>query len=130
MFEIVLFYQALWLQAGDPGRTAVLGGFGAAAVLLAATGWGIFKYSLRLPVGLFFAATSILLAAMAVAFTGQGIAALQEAGAIGASRFDFDALPLLGVYPTGEGLAAQAIALALVALGFRAARRRAVAQPA
>ena len=130
MFEIVLFYQALWLQAGDPGRTAVLGGFGAAAVLLAATGWGIFKYSLRLPVGLFFAATSILLAAMAVAFTGQGIAALQEAGAIGASRFDFDALPLLGVYPTGEGLAAQAIALALVALGFWAARRRAVAQPA
>lgn len=26
MFEIVLFYQALWAQAGGDGRAAVLGG--------------------------------------------------------------------------------------------------------
>ena len=34
-FEIVLFYQALWVQAGESGRHAVLGGVAAAAVLLA-----------------------------------------------------------------------------------------------
>ena len=43
VFEVVLFYEALWVQAGDAGHSAVLAGVGAAALLLAATGWGIFK---------------------------------------------------------------------------------------
>jgi high-affinity iron transporter len=32
--EVILFYEALWAQAGPEGRHAVLGGIAAAVVLL------------------------------------------------------------------------------------------------
>ena len=123
LFELVLFYEALWVQAGAEGHAAVLGGIAAAAALLAAAGWGMFKYSLRLPLGPFFSAMSLLLALLAVVFAGQGVAALQEAGAVGASPFGSFAAPMLGVHPTLETLGAQLFAVALVALGAWAARR-------
>lgn len=123
MFEIVLFYQALWVQAAGAGRAAVLGGAACAAVLLAAIATALFKYSLRLPLGPFFNAMSGLLALLAVVFAGHGVAALQEAGVIGARQLGFRPLPLLGIYPSVEALSAQLLALALVAFGFWAARR-------
>jgi high-affinity iron transporter len=118
MFEIVLFYQALWAQAGDAGRGAVLGGIATAAVALAVVGFTIFRYSVRLPIGAFFAVTSVLLAALAVVFTGHGVAALQEAGALRVTSLAFDPIPLLGIYPSGEAIGAQLAALALVATGY------------
>ena len=125
MFEIVLFYQALWAQAGDSGRSAVLGGMAVAAIALAAIGFAIFKYSTRLPIGPFFAATSALLVLLAVVFTGHGVAALQEAGLLGATRLGFDPVPLLGIYPSTESVGAQLVVLALVALGYWTSRRAA-----
>jgi high-affinity iron transporter len=122
VFEIVLFYEALWVQAGDASRTAVLAGIAAAAIALAVIGWAILKYSLRLPLGPFFAATAGLLALLAVVFAGHGVAALQEAGLIDASPFGFIAVPVLGIHPTSQGIAMQAIALAIVIAGYAAAR--------
>ena len=107
LFEIVLFYQALWAQAGADGRHALLGGIAAAAVLLAAIGWAIFKYSVRLPIGPFFAVMSVLLALMAVVFAGNGAAALQEAGVLGADPVEFVSVPALGVHPTLQTLTAR-----------------------
>ena len=130
MLEIVLFYQALWVQAGEAGRAPVLGGAAAAAVLLAVIGLALFKYSVRLPIGPFFGSMSALLALLAVVFTGHGVAALQEAGVIRATNLGFDPIPLLGIYPSAEALGAQLFATALVALGFWGARRRAAAQAA
>lgn len=130
MFEIVLFYQALWAQAGDAGQVAVLSGMGAAALALAVIGFALFKYSVRLPIGPFFIATSALLAVLAVVFTGHGVAALQEAGVLGVTGLGFEPVPLLGLYPSVEALGAQLFVLALVGLSFWAARRSAVAQPA
>lgn len=130
IFETVLFYQALWAQVGEAGQTAVIGGMVLAAVLLAAIGIAIFKYSIRLPIGIFFTATSALIALLAVVFTGHGLAALQEAGLVGVTRFGFDPIPLLGIYPTAETLLAQAAAIALVACGYWAARRGARMQTA
>ncbi|MCC6473778.1 MAG: FTR1 family protein [Burkholderiales bacterium] len=123
IFEVVLFYQALWLQAGQDGHAAVLGGIGAAAVVLAVFGWALFKYSLRIPLAPFFAVMSIVIAALAVVFAGQGMAALQEAGAVSMSPVPFFTLPLLGIHPTLESLGAQLLAVALVMLGLWAARR-------
>jgi high-affinity iron transporter len=123
MFEIVLFYQALWVQAGAAGHNAVLGGIATATVLLALIGFVLLKYSVRLPIGPFFGATSALLALLAVVFTGHGVAALQEAGVFGVTGFDFDPMPLLGIYPSAEALGAQGIALALVIASYFLARR-------
>ena len=128
-FETVLFAQALWQHAGLDRRGAVLGGFGAAAALLALLGWLIVRGGLRLPLGAFFGATSAVLAALAVVLAGKGIAALQEAGVVPVSPIEAPALPLVGLYPSAQGVALQAALLVVVAAGFfltyRSARRAA-----
>jgi high-affinity iron transporter len=118
LFEIILFYETLWAQVGNEGQGAVIGGIAAAAVLLVLVGGAILRYSVRLPIGPFFAATSGLLALMAVVFVGSGVAALQEAGVIDATAVHFFSLPLLGIHPTAQGLSLQVGTLALVAAGL------------
>ena len=128
-FETVLFAQALWQHAGPDRRGAVLGGFGAAAALLALLGWLIVRGGLRLPLRAFFGATSAVLAALAVVLAGKGIAALQEAGVVPVGPIEAPALPLVGLYPSAQGVALQAALLVVVAAGFfltyRSARRAA-----
>lgn len=128
LFEIILFYETLWAQAGQASQSAVLAGIGAAAALLALLTWVILRYSARLPIGLFFSATSALLALLAVVFAGNGVAALQEAGVLDASPIPFVSIPLLGVHPTAQGVGAQALALGLVVVGLLMARRASVPQ--
>jgi high-affinity iron transporter len=128
LFEIVLFYQALWVQVGTDGQHFVFGGMLAAAVLLALVTWAILKYSVRLPLGPFFGWTAALLALLAVVFAGNGVAALQEAGVLTADAVRFVSLPLLGIHPTMQGLLAQALTLALTLGGIWLARRQALAE--
>ena len=125
MFETVLFYQALWVQAGDAGRGAFFGGAAAAVVALAAAGWAIFRFSVRLPLGPFFAAMSILMCVLAVVLAGKGVAALQEAGVIATDLVNAPALPWLGVFPTWQTLGAQALVLAVVLGSYLLVRREA-----
>jgi high-affinity iron transporter len=124
LFEVILFYETLLAQAGEAQRSAVLGGIGVASALLALLGGLILKYSARLPIGLFFSATSWLLVVMAVIFVGHGVAAMQEAGFLRSTPVDFIAVPMLGVHPNAQGLAAQiamlAVTMAVVLLGRRA----------
>ena len=121
--EVVLFYEALWAQAPAGGHGPVIGGLVAAVVALGVIGWALLKYSVRLPLGPFFVGTSVLLALLAVVFVGNGIHALQEAGTLGARSVSFISLPLLGAYPTVQGLAAQLAALVVVVAAFVWARR-------
>jgi high-affinity iron transporter len=130
LFEIVLFYQTLWAQAGPQGQGAVLGGIAAAAALLAVVAWAILKYSVRLPIGPFFTATSALLVLMAVVFVGHGVAALQEAGVLRFTPTHFFSLPLLGIHPSVQGLASQGAVVVLVLAGIAANRRMARRAPA
>ena len=123
LFEIVLFYQTLWLQAGSDRHDAVRGGAATAAVLLAVLGWAILRFSVRLPIGPFFAATAGLLLLLAFVFVGHGVAALQEAGALAFTPARFVNWPLLGIRPSVQGLGAQAAVLALIVLALLAGRR-------
>ncbi len=115
VFETVLFYRALWDQ-GD--HSAILLGMLAAGAVLLAVAWAIFALSMRLPIRQFFTASSALIVLLAVVFTGQGIAALQEAGWLAAQNVSFIRVPLLGIYPNLQGLVTQALVLALVLGGF------------
>jgi high-affinity iron transporter len=124
-FETVLFYQALLQQAGPSAFGSIAVGFGSAVAALAALAWLILRYGVRLPLGTFFAASALLLAALAVVFTGHGLRALQEAGAIAATPFGAFDLPTLGMYATRETLSAQLLVLALVIAGFLLQGRRA-----
>lgn len=126
-FETVLFYQTLWQQTGEGAHGSLMIGFLSGVASLAVIAWLILRYSVRLPIGLFFAASSILLALLAVIFTGHGVKALQEAGVIVASPIDAASVGALGFYPTIETAFAQAMALLLVIGAFvwtHAANRR------
>ncbi|HKY01288.1 MAG TPA: FTR1 family protein, partial [Burkholderiales bacterium] len=118
VFEVVLFYQALWTQAGPDGGSAVIGGFVVAAVVLVLLSWAIFRYGIRLPLGVFFGASSVLMALLAIVFVGKGVAALQEAGYIAVDLVNFPRIAALGVYPTSQSLLAQASLVVVIALGF------------
>jgi high-affinity iron transporter len=113
-FETVLFYQALWQQAGAGAHGSILVGFASGVAVLALVAWLILRYRVRLPIGPFFAACSVLMAVLAIVFTGHGVKALQEAGALAASPVGSFGVPALGVYPTLESLSAQTIVFALV----------------
>jgi high-affinity iron transporter len=127
VFETVLFYQALWVQAGSDGHGSVVWGFITAALALVAIAWGIFRFSLRLPLKLFFGVNSALLYLLAVVFAGKGVAALQEAGKLPISVIDFPRIDLLGIYPNLQALGLQAllvtIAVVFLIVNRRAARR-------
>jgi high-affinity iron transporter len=122
-FETVLFYQALATQAEGSGAW-MAGGIGVAVAALLVFGWAILRASVRLPLGLFFSVSGILLLVLAVVFTGQGVAALQEAGRIGSNAVAFVSLPLLGIHPTLQSLAAQGLVAAVSVLALWLASRQ------
>jgi high-affinity iron transporter len=115
-FETVLFYQALAAQAGPAGSRALAAGIGAGVVLLAAIATAVFRFGSRMPIRRFFAASSVLLYALAIVLAGHGIAALQEAAWLPATLVPGPTIEWLGLHPTVEGLAVQG-GLLLAALG-------------
>jgi len=116
--ETIVFFQALTAGATEAvEKHAVMAGIAAATVALAITFIALHRAAHRIPFGKFFYATSILLYALAVVFIGQGIASFQESEWIGATFVDHvPTIPMLGLYPTVQGIAAQ-----LALLGFAAA---------
>jgi len=128
LFEVILFYETLWLQAGPAGHTAVLAGGATACVLLVGLAWVILRGSARLPLGVFFGINAALLCALSVVFAGHGVKALQEAGVFGTHPVPFIEFEWLGIHADLYSLSAQAIALVAIALlygrSFVTARQR------
>lgn len=122
-FETVLFYQALWVEAGSAGHLAVGTGCLAGVAGLLVTAWLILKVGLRVPLGWFFGVGSALMAVLAVVLAGKGIAALQQAGKLPVGPLALPTIPSLGVYPTWQGLVTQ-LALVVLILGALAYSRR------
>ncbi|WP_114952971.1 cytochrome c/FTR1 family iron permease [Sphingosinicella terrae] len=121
VFETIIFFAAIGAQ-GENG--AMIGGIAVAAVLLAVIAWAMLRFGRRLPITKFFQYSSALIAVIAVVLAGKGFAALQEAGMIGVTPLDgLPRSPILGLYPTVETLAAQAVTILLLVLGFRRSRR-------
>lgn len=118
VFETVLFMQALWVPAGAAARSALLAGAAASVVALAILAWVISRYSARLPLGLFFGLSALFLAALAIMFAGQGVAALQAAGKLPVHVLPFAGIPPLGIYPNLQGLALQAVLVAVIVASF------------
>jgi high-affinity iron transporter len=113
IFEIILFYQALWAQVTAESHSAVFYGAVTAVVLLALTVWLIFKFGMRLPLKEFFSISAILLITLAFIFTGKGIAALQEAGSVAINPVPGPTIDLLGIYPNLQVLIPQALIILL-----------------
>src|SRR5690606_2249592 len=129
VFETILFFAAIWEQGA---QGSVIAGGATAALALVAIGWAMMRYSRTLPIGKFFRYSSVLIAVLAVVLMGKAVAALQEAGYLPLSWLQgWPRVELLGLYPTLEGVAAQALVVLVLVTGFalsgRAARRVATA---
>ena len=124
--EVVLFYQPM-LQEGNAGM--VWAGFGAGVVILVFVYLAITKLSIKLPIKVFFTATSILMAVMCVSFLGSGIKELAEG-----NLFDLtlrvpgipenDVIQICGIYPYLETLVPQLILAVILLITFMVAHYR------
>ena len=122
VFETILFYAALWTP--DNGVT-ILAGALAGVALLAIIAWAMLRYSRHLPIAEFFRYSAILIAILTVVLAGKGVGALQEAGLIGITPLKaVPRIAMLGLFPTVESVATQAVMLVAVLLGFRSAGKR------
>ena len=122
LFEVILFYETLWLQAGPAGHDAVIAGGATALVLLIGLAWVILRGSAKLPLALFFGINAALLCALSVVFAGHGVKALQEAGIFGTRPvvfFDFD---WLGIHADAYSLSAQAVAIIAIVVLYSRSR--------
>jgi high-affinity iron transporter len=122
VFETILFFSAL---SAEGRLMPLIGGAATAAALLVVIAVLMFRFSRKLPIAKFFAYSSALIAVLAVVLAGKGVAALQEAGMIGVTPLGWaPRVEILGLYPTLEGLLAQAATLAILLLGFARNRGR------
>ncbi len=124
--EVVLFYQPM-LSEGNPGM--VWAGFGAGCVLLVFVYLAITKLSIKLPIKVFFTATSILMAVMCVSFLGSGIKELAEGNVFDlALRVpgipENDVIQIFGVYPWLETLVPQLVLAVILLITFMVAHYR------
>ena len=128
--ETIVFFQALTHGATEAGeRHAVAAGIGVAAVALAASFVVIRRAADRIPMRIFFHATSIMLYALAIVFVGQGVASLQEASIVPATFVNYaPTIPMLGLFPTVQSLGAQALLLMLAAAAVFVPRKAAARQ--
>ncbi|MCG8392486.1 MAG: FTR1 family protein [Pseudomonadales bacterium] len=126
IFETILFYQALWSQVTPATQPYLFYGIGAAVAALAVVCFLFFRIGMKLPLSLFFRVTSLVLLVLSVVLLGRGIAALQEAGVISAFYLGVPTIEWLGLFPTVQGVVAQAIAVVLgVVLWLRGSQSQA-----
>ncbi|WP_245807500.1 cytochrome c/FTR1 family iron permease [Cognaticolwellia beringensis] len=124
VFETVLFYQSLLTQAEPSQFSVAVTGFMAGVVILTVIAWVILKYSIKLPIARFFAATTYLLLALAFILMGKAISALQEAALISISPLPIHLdIPWIGVGSSWQGAFAQ-IAVILAFVLYRIATKQ------
>lgn len=124
VFESILFFQTLNLQSGPSGSPYIISGTVSAAVLLVFLSWLIFKFSVRLPLKLFFRINAVLLYALAIVFSGKGIAALQEAGKLPVSTISFPEIKALGIFPNLQSLTIQLLLILIAVMLFLYSRNK------
>jgi high-affinity iron transporter len=118
--ETIVFFQALAAGATETAeRHAVMMGVVAGAIALAISFVVLKRLAYLLPIGPVFSATSVLLYTLAVIFAGQGLASFQESGVVSATFINHvPTIQMLGIFPTVQTLAAQAILLVLALASF------------
>jgi len=111
--ETILFFAPILAGARTGGDHAkVWLGVAAAAVLLAVMFAAVWLFGVRLPFGPFFTWTSALLGLLSVTIAGGAIKEFQDATLVPATLVPgAPQISVLGLYPTVETLAAQAVVL-------------------
>jgi high-affinity iron transporter len=120
--ETALLYQAL-VEFGVGLGAWIVAGLAAGLVALAVVSFLIFRLGRRLPVNTFLVCAVGLLMATSVAFLGNAVRSLQTADLVGLTPIDgLPSAPIflsqaLGYWPSVQTLVAQAVLVAVYALG-------------
>ncbi|WP_246070764.1 FTR1 family iron permease [Paenibacillus kobensis] len=129
--ETTIFYIGM-APSIAPGQ--LLLGFGVTLLLLIALAYIIIKFSVKLPIRLFFLTASALIYYLVFRFLGESIHSLQVASKLPVHTVDsVPSVDWLGIYPTWETVVPQLVLLAyivgqIVIVRTRAARLAAVAR--
>ena len=108
-FETILFYKALFIQAGE-SATGILPGFLIGSLVLGVVYVLIYKVGVRIPIKWFFIGTSVFLAFMAFLFMGKGLHELQMGNALSITPVSWaPEIAQLGMYATLETFIGQMI---------------------
>ena len=122
-FETVVLLQNIRLEVG---HQATLVGAGIGVMLTLATAALTFAARRRLPYRKILVATGVLLGGVLIVMVGEAIVQMQDAGWIATSPLHLSVPAWAGVwfsvYPSAEGLGAQAAAAALVLGSYGAAK--------
>lgn len=118
-FEVILFLQAINIDATPDTRSAIGLGVAAAVVCIALIAYAFLKYSKMIPVRQLFKYSSWLIVLLAVILVGKGIHALQESGWITINSIpSMFRLDWLGIYPTIETIIAQIGVVGLIVIAY------------
>ena len=111
--ECVLFYQALFIDAGEAsGYGAVISGFVLGVVLLVGIFYLLKTGAVRIPIRPFFIATSVLIFFMALIFSSKGVMELVEARVFEPTLIEgMPSVIWMGIYPYLEPLMLQVVIL-------------------
>ena len=125
--ETVLFTQALLLES--PGRPMeVWAGAAAGLATVVALAFLMSRTVVRLPLGPFFAVSSLLMCGLAISFAGAGIYELVSAGYLRPRPVPFPEVPWMGIHPDLTGLAVQLTIVSVVAVAAVVSLRRPAAE--
>jgi high-affinity iron transporter len=125
MFEVVVFYRGLILQAPGEGQAVA---FGTAVGILALLGVVVVfqRIGKRLKPRPLLLSCGALLCAIAVVMVGEGVRSLQEIGWVAFTPVRFPELPQFGLFASAQGISAQLLVITALAvsLGYTLWRRR------
>lgn len=116
-FEVILFLQAVSLEAGPHNQSAIGFGVLAATVTIAIIAYLFLKYSKMVPVRKLFLYSSWIIVILAIILMGKGFHSLQESGWIGVTSLpSFLRVEWLGIYPTLQTILAQLSLIAVIVI--------------
>ncbi|WP_084349724.1 FTR1 family iron permease [Moraxella oblonga] len=110
--ETILFYVGILPAIA---MSDFLIGIGLALGILAVVAILLFKTSLKLPIPLLFKILTVTIYLLGFKILGVSILALQLTNHLPRTMLDFTALPMIGIYPSMQGLLAQGLYVAIIA---------------
>lgn len=114
-FEVILFLQAVNIEAIDGNKSAIGLGVLAAAAIVAVIIYLFLKYTKKLPIRQLFKYSTWMMVILSIVLIGKGVHSLQESGWISMTNWSFiPRVEWLGMYPTQQSILAQILLFIIV----------------
>lgn len=114
-FEVILFLQAVNIEAIDGNKSAIGLGVLAASAIVAVIIYLFLKYTKKLPIRQLFKYSTWMMVILSIVLIGKGVHSLQESGWISMTNWSFiPRVEWLGMYPTQQSILAQILLFIIV----------------